>query len=73
MRRRVLLTGIILLAIAAFVTLAVSLARNSSFSLSGKGLQDGEATVETELPNAKCKKVVRLAWPPVRLECKEKE
>ncbi len=54
-------------------TLAVYLANNSQLSLSGSSLQNGEATVETDMPNARCKKVVRLAWPPVRLECEEKE
>jgi hypothetical protein len=73
MVRRVLIAAAIVVGLAVFVALAFSLANNSRFSLSGSSLQDGEATVETELPNATCRKVLRLGWPPVRLECEEKE
>jgi hypothetical protein len=73
MIRRVLVALAIILGLAGFVALAFSLATNSRFSISGSSVQDGEATVETDLPNVTCRKILRLGWPPVRLECEEKE
>jgi hypothetical protein len=61
------------LAVLVLAVIAFYVANNSRFKLTGPSLQNGEATVATDLPNATCKKVVRLAWPPVRLECEEKE
>jgi hypothetical protein len=71
--KRISKVALILLGVVALTLLAFYIATNSQLSLTGSGLQNGEATVETDLPNATCKKVVRLAWPPVRLECEEKE
>lgn len=73
MKRRVWISLVVILGVIALIALAVNIASNTRFSLTGSNLQNGEATVQTNLPNATCKKVVRLAWPPVRLECEEKE
>ncbi len=62
----------VILGVIILVALTINVASSSSFSWSGNGLQNGEATIQTDLPNATCKKVVRLAWPPVKLECEEK-
>jgi hypothetical protein len=73
MKRRVWISLVVILGVIALIALAVNMASNSELSLTGSSLQNGEATIETDLPNATCKKVLRLAWPPVRLECEEKE
>lgn len=73
MIRRGLVVLVIVLGIAGFIAIALSIANNSRLSISGSNVQDGEATVETDLPNATCRKVLRLGWPPVRLECEEKQ
>jgi uncharacterized membrane protein YjgN (DUF898 family) len=73
MTRRAWSIVAVILGIVVSISLAITIASNSRMSLTGSGLQNGEAHVKTDLPNATCKKVVRLAWPPVRLECEEKE
>jgi hypothetical protein len=73
MKRRVWIGLAVILGVIAFIVLVVNIARNSEISLTGSNLQNGEATVETDLPNTTCKKVLRLAWPPLKLECEEKE
>jgi hypothetical protein len=64
--------ALVLLALGALAVIAFYIATNSRVTLTGSSLQNGEATVKTDLPNAECEKVVRLAWPPVRFECEEK-
>ena len=73
MTKWALLVIIIIVATIALIALVLSIANNSRMSVSGSSLQDSEATVETTLPNVTCRKVVRLAWSPVRLECEEKK
>lgn len=73
MVRRVSKVALVVLALFVLALIAFYIATNSQIALTGSSLQNGEATVATELPNATCKKVVRLGWPPVRLECEEKE
>ena len=73
MVRRVLVALVIVLGIAGFIAIAFSLASNSRLSISGSSLEDGEATVETDVAGATCRKVLKLGWPTVKLECEEKE
>jgi hypothetical protein len=73
MKRRGWIALAVILGITVFIALAINIANNSRVSLTGSSLQNGEATVETDLPNATCKKVLKLAWPPLKLECEEKE
>jgi hypothetical protein len=73
MKPRVWISLAMILGVIAFTALAANLAHNSELSLTGSSWQNGEATVATDLPNATCKKVLRLGWPPVKLECEEKK
>jgi hypothetical protein len=73
MTRRVLMTVAIVLGVTVFIVIAFSLASNTRLSLSGNSLQDGEATFETDVAGATCRKVLHWGWPPVKLECEEKE
>ncbi len=59
---------LILLSIIGF---AIYIAQNTDFNLSGSSLENGQATFETDFPNATCRKVLQFGFPPLRLECKE--
>ena len=61
-----------LLALAATVSLASYMLSNTRLELSGSGLEDGNLSVETELPNASCQKVLKRQFPFVEFKCTEK-
>jgi hypothetical protein len=61
------------LGIAGVIALAVYLAGNSQINISGASIKNGELTATSDFPNATCRKILRLGFPPFRLECKEKE
>lgn len=69
LRLKILLS---LLILAALVGVAFYTLSNTRLELSGSSLQDGSLTVETNLPNAKCRKVLKRSFPFVELECHEK-
>ena len=67
-RVRILL---LLLGITVLISLAAYLLSSTRLTVAGSGLEDGHLTVETQFPNATCKKVLSGEFPFVRLECDE--
>jgi len=63
---------LVLLALAVIFSLASYMLSNTRLELSGASLEDGSLSVETELPNAKCQKVLKRQFPFVTFKCAEK-
>lgn len=60
-----------LLALLLTVSLAVYLLANTRLELKGSGLEDGSLSIETNLPNATCQKVLKPQFPFVTFDCSE--
>ena len=70
-RRRLKLLGGIL-ACLALIALAAVLLSQTRLTVQGSTVDDGSITLDTALPNAKCKKVLQTDFPFVTFACEQK-
>ena len=61
-----------LLVLTLLISLAGYMLANTRLAITGSGLKDGSLSVETTLPNATCRKVLKRSFPFVELQCSEK-
>ena len=67
MRLRRILLGVVLT--LALLSLAVYLFGNTRLNVQGSNLADGSLSLETQFPNATCRKILTLDFPFVKLKC----
>jgi hypothetical protein len=65
--------GLMVVILIIAVALAIYIFSNTTLHLSGSSLENGEFSMESEFPNATCRKVIQFGFPPIKLECEEKE
>lgn len=69
MRTRIV-RGIILIAgVALFALLATAVLSNTQLRIEGSSTEDGRMVVETQLPQARCRKELSTSFPFVRFRC----
>jgi hypothetical protein len=63
----------VVFALILVIVLAFYIFGSTTFTLSGTDANDGQLSAETEFPKARCRKIIQFKFPPVKLECEEKD
>ena len=67
MRLRRILLGVVLT--LALLSLAIYLFSNTRLQVQGSSLDEGSLSLETQFPNATCRKIFTLNFPFIKLKC----